>query len=156
MRSTSCAAATARMRRSSAGGSAYRPELGDEADELVVPVLALLLVVVRPAAVDRALHRAVDAEHDARIERAAHRRHHLRLRPQPLVELGADLPEQARVELVDLVEHDHVGAGQLVLEQLLQRLLMGTTDRVGGALRPHRVRIVGEAPVRHRRRIDHR
>ena len=58
-------------------------------------------------------------------------------------------------EQVGLVQHDEVGAEQLVLVDLLQRVVV--IDRgVGGALRQQLLGIVGEAPVRDRSGIDHR
>ena len=59
------------------------------------------------------------------------------------------------IEQVGLVEHDEIGAQELVLVDLLQRVVV-VERRVGGALARELFGIVGEAAGRDRRRIDHR
>jgi hypothetical protein len=57
------------------------------------------------------------------------------------------------VEQVALVEHDEIGAGDLVLKDFLDRIVV-IERRVGGALR-ERFEIVRDAAVGERRAIDH-
>ena len=59
------------------------------------------------------------------------------------------------VEQVALVEHHQIGAGDLVLEHLLDRIVV--IERVvGGALARQRLEIGGDAAFGERRAVDHR
>ena len=98
--------------------------------------MVLAVVVVRGPGVEVALGRRVEAEQRRAIGRlacslrtSAHAR--TQLGPDP----GVDQPASRRVEQVGLVEHDQVGARELVLEQLGERALV-VERAVGRALRP--------------------
>ena len=61
----------------------------------------------------------------------------------------------ALIEQIALVEHDEIGAGDLILEHLFDRIVM--IERVVGlALRRQRIQIERDAAVGQRRAVDHR
>ena len=79
---------------------------------------------------------------------------HLHGAGQVLVDLGQNLALVAGLHLVGLVEDDEVGAEELVLEHLLERIVV-IDGGVGRALRCERIRIVGEGAGGHGRAVDH-
>ncbi len=62
--------------------------------------------------------------------------------------------DAGRVEQIALVEHDKVGAGDLILEHLFDRIVMRERS-IGGALPFERVEVVRDAAVGERRAVDH-
>ncbi len=128
-------------------------ERHDERIEIVVVVLrfgivpgAAVVDVVLGADAEPEQQRLVDLAvgdgddlHAAR-QRAGNRR-------QRLVDAGF-------VEQVALVEHDEIGAGDLILENFFDRIVV-IERGIGGALPLQRVEIVRDAAIGERRAVDH-
>ena len=125
----------------------------DETVEIVM-IVPLLAIVMGWPGVEVVLGRRLDAEQDSRVDaslpgehdpdRARHGALDLRPHPGDLL-LGQE---------IGLVEHDQVGAQELVLVDLLERVVV--VDRA--VVRPlfgEAGRIVGEAALGHGRAIDH-
>ena len=129
-------------------------QFDDETFEVVM-VVTVLGVVMGWAVRQIVLGRGAQAQQDRGIDasfmcfddpdRARHRRG----------DLGADTVAGFRCHQVGLVQDDQVGAQQLVLEHFLQRVVV-IDGAVGRALRRQPGRVIGEAPVRDGRAIDHR
>jgi len=75
-------------------------------------------------------------------------------RAEPAADLSPERVARGRVEQVRLVEDDEVGAGELVGEDLIERVVV-VDRRVRRPLRLERRRVVGKAPVGHRLGVDH-
>ena len=65
------------------------------------------------------------------------------------------LVDAGRVEQIALVEHDEIGASDLVLEHLFDRIVM-VERGVGRALARQRLEVGGDSAVGQRRAVDHR
>ena len=67
---------------------------------------------------------------------------------------GARLVDAGVVEQIALVEHDEIGAGDLILEHFFDRIVV-VERAVGGALLRQRLEIVRHAAIGERRAVDH-
>ena len=126
----------------------------DEAVEIVVVVLGLL-VVAGAAVLDVVLGADAETEQRRRIDLAVRHGDDLHRARQDARDRGERLIDAGGVEQVALVEHDEIGAGDLVLEHLLDGIVV-IERGVGGALARQRLEVGGDAAVGERRAVDHR
>ena len=112
------------------GGADARLQLGrvgdggqgeDEALELVMVVVVAFLLVVGAAGIEVVLGGRTQAQQHVGGDGALGGDHGLDGGAQMLRHLGADAGEGGLVHAVGLVQDDHVGGQDLLLEQLLQR-----------------------------------
>ena len=78
-----------------------------------------------------------------------------RRRPAVLGDRRLDAREPRLVDEVGLGDHDQVGAAELVLEQLLDRVVV-LERKILRPLLGELCLVGGDAAFRHRRRVDHR
>ena len=148
-------AATARAIRAREGIRAIDlAQLDAERREVVVVVLPLL-VEVGGAGVEVVLRRGLEPEEHGRVHRAFAGDDPLDGRPQHRPDLGADPAHLGLVHEIGLVQHDEVRAGELLLQQFLERALV-VEGVVGLALGLDRGRVCREEPRRVRGGIDDR
>ena len=131
-----------------------RAGIDDETVEIVVVVFAFVLVQRRPRR-KIVLGGGSEPERHRRRDPALLGRDQLDPRPQARLDLGPQLRQGGGVEKIGLVQDDEIGAEKLVGEHLFERIVV-VDRRIGAALPGDRLRIVGEAPGRDRRRVDHR
>ena len=129
-------------------------QLDAERREVVVVVLPLL-VEVGGAGVEVVLRRGLDPEEHGRVHRAFAGDDPLDGRPQHRPDLGADPAHLGLVHEIGLVQHNEVRAGELLLQQLLERALV-VEGVVGLALGLDRCGVRREEPRRVRGGIDDR
>jgi len=134
------------------GGIGDRTALDDEALEIVV-IVRLAGRMMRRTIRQIVLGRGGEAEQQRRRQRAMCRLDQLDLRAQPRRKRGMRRRTQRWIEQIALVEDDEIGAGKLVGEDLLQRIVV-VERGIGRALRRKRRRIVGEATGGQRRGVD--
>ena len=152
-RSTSNARPAPATRCGKRGGIGDFADRHDEGIEIVVIVLCL--VVVMGAAVgDVVLGADAEPEQQRLVDLAVGGGDHFDAARQHVGDRRQRLRIPAVVDEIALVEHDEIGAGDLVLEHLLDRIVM-VERSVGGALRAERVEIGGDAAVGERRAVDH-
>ena len=140
--------------RRQGGGVGDLGQRHDEAVEIVVVVL-FLGVVAGAAVLDVVLGADAEAEQRGGIDLAVGHGDDLD-RPRQRARDAGDRPFDAGgVEQVALVQHHQVGAGELILEHFLDRIVV-LERGVGGALAGQRLEVGGDATFRDRRAIDHR
>ena len=127
-------------------------ERHDERIEIVVVVL-LLVVVPRAAVGDVVLGADAESEQQRLIDLAVGDRDHLDAARQHVGDRRLRLGDARRIDEVAFVEHDEIGAGDLILEYFLDRIVVRERG-VGGALLRQRVEVVGDAAVGKRRAVD--
>ena len=135
-------------------GIGNRRKLDDEAVEIVVLVVELI-VMMGLAVLDVVLDGKPHAEHDAGIDVAVGARHDLHRARQMPAHRRAGAVACRVVEQVALGQDDEVGAGHLVLEHLLDRVVM-VNRLVGIALAQQRILVGGHFAGRQRRAVDNR
>ncbi len=136
---------------------ACRAAFDDETFEIVVVVILarfMLDLVMRLAVGDLVLGRAGKPQQHVGGQYAVGGAHKLYRAAEMARDFPLDLFHRRAVQQIGLVEDDHVGCGELVLEQFLQRAFM-IERRVGRALRIDRVLVFGEPAFRHRAAVDH-
>ncbi len=153
-RNTSWRSASAATRAAKRRGLGDFRQRHDEAVEIVVVVLGLR-VMAGAAVLDVVLGADAETEQRRRIDLAVRHGDDLHRPRQEARDGGERRLHAGSVEQVALVEHDEVGAGELVLEHLLDRIVV-IERRVGGALARQRLDVGGDAPIRERRAVDHR
>ena len=99
--------------------------------------------------------RRVEAEQDRGVDLALAGGHDFDRARDARRDVPGDAALFVQIDEIGLVEDDEIGAQQLILEHLVERIIVGDR-RIGGALARQSSRIVGEAPVRHRLAIDNR
>ena len=127
---------------------ASRGNRDDEGVEIVVIVPVLGVVMRRPRG-EIVLGRRPDAEQHVRVDDALAGRRDLDRSRDGAGDLVSQRREPLRRDQVGLVEDDEIGAQDLVLVDLLERIVV-VERRIGGALRGDARRIVGEAAFRDR------
>ena len=135
-------------------GIGDQPDLHREAFELVVIVL-LLAVMMRSARRDIVLGRRFETEQHSSVNATFGGRHHLGAARQKRGDSRARFDPFRLRHQIDLVQHDHVGAQQLIFEDLFERIVV-IERGISGALSRQPVRVVGESPGSHSSAVDHR
>jgi hypothetical protein len=120
----------------------------------VFVVMLFLVVVVRAAIGDVVLGADTEPEQKRLVDLAVGGGDHLDAARQRIGNRGLRLGETGLVDEIALVEHDQIGAGDLVLEHFLDRIVMRQRG-VGYSLLDQRVQIVRDAAVSERGAIDH-
>ncbi len=133
--------------------------LHDEALEIVVVVIELI-VVMGLAVLDVVLGADAESEQRGGIDLALRHHDDLDRAGQRAGDCGDRLRHALGIEQVALVEHDEIGAGDLILEHLFDRIVV-IERRVGPALLSERIEIgarpdLRPAPRRRPRRQRHR
>ncbi len=128
-------------------------QVEDHAVEVVV-VMAFLGVVPGRAVGDIVLRGEAEAEQHRRVDAAPGAGDNADGAGQGALHRGAGAGEAGLVEQVGLRQGDEVGAGELVVEDLLHRVVM-VEGLVGGALGGERGEVGGDAALGQRRAIDH-
>ena len=122
---------------------------------MVVVVRLVMALVMALAALHVLLRGAHPAKQHVGGEHALFRRDDLHRRTDAGRHFGAHTGQRLAVDEIGLVEHNEIGADELVLEQFLDRAFM-IERLVGGALCGKRRLVAGDAPFRDGGRIDHR
>ena len=117
-------------------------------------VVLQLVIVVGAAVVDVVFGAEAKPEQQASIHLAVDRGDDLDAARQCVGDRGARFGETGVVEQVALVEHHEIGAGDLILEHFLDRIVM-IQRAVGGALPRQRVEIGCDTAVGERGAVDH-
>ena len=136
------------------GGVGEFGQRHDEAVEVIV-IVFLLRIVQRAAVLDVVFYGEAEADQRRRIDLAVGDSDDLHRSRQRAGDGRHRLVEAARVDQVALVQHDEVGAGDLVGEHLLDRIVV-VERGIGGALARERCEIGGDAAFGQRRAVHHR
>ncbi len=129
-------------------------ELDDEALEIVMVVVELV-VVMRLAVLDVVLGADAKPEKRGGIDLAVGDGDDPDRARQRTGDCGDRLRHAGRIEQVALVEHDEIGAGDLVLEHFLDGIVM-VERAVGLALASERIEIGSDLALGERSAVDHR
>src|SRR5262245_49008669 len=158
-RDKSLHAQNARIRGRSRNASREARRIGnlrqrqDEAFKIVMIVLQLR-VMARAAIGDVVFRPDAQPKQCRRINLAVGHRHNLYGARQRPHDRGDCLLGPDGVQQVALVEHHEIGAGDLIVEHLLDWIVM-IERSVGCALARERIKIGGEAPLGQRSAVDH-
>ena len=138
---------------SDSGGIGNLGQLHDEAVEIVV-VMIELVIMMGAAVIDVVLDGKPEPKQDRRVDLSERRRHNLhRTRKMPADE-GNGAFGSGVVEQIALRHDDEIGAGDLILEHLLDRVVV--VERVvRGSLRLKRLGIRGDMAVGKRGPVNH-
>ena len=129
-------------------------ERHDERIEIVVIVLRLV-VVPRAAVGDVVLGADAESEQQRLIDLAVGDRDDLDAARQYAGDRRLRLGDARRIDEVAFVEDDEIGAGDLIIEYFLDRIVV-RERAVGGALSGQGVEVVGDAAAGQRRAVDDR
>ncbi len=149
----SLARVAATSRSISASGIANRRDGHDERVEIVVIVLAFG-VMVRGTRAQIVLRRRANPKQDVGADRALARGRYLDGSRHGACDLRLQRLKLALVDEIDLVEHDEIGAHELILIDLLERIVV-VERRIGRALLGDTRRIVGETALGDRGGVHH-
>ena len=119
-----------------------------------VVVVVFFLVVVGAALVHHIFNRAAHAQQGVDVDLPGLHAHHLHAGLGVRLDGGLHLCQRGWRQGIGLAEHDQIGHEELIFKQLGQRRLVIEVV-IRAALRIHRGRIIGKAPIGYGRRIYH-
>ena len=154
MRSTFSLSAAAETRRARSSGS-VTPGSSMMKESKSSCSWSSIAVVMRPAVFDVVLDGQAKAQQHGRIDAALRGRHDLHRARQMRVDQAGRPAARFRVHKIALRQDHEVGAGNLILEDFLDRIVM--VERiVGGALRGKRIHVGSDLAGGERGAVHHR